>query len=110
MGVYVKDILFELHRRGITYQGKRFGESTVYYILKNEKYAGIYHIHGQTYDNMFPQIVPTETFEKVREKVKLNQYGKRSVKVIGRRKDRHTIFYQKGVRIHAEIFSKNIYL
>ena len=81
MGVYVKDILFELHRRGITYQGKRFGESTVYYILKNEKYAGIYHIHGQTYDNMFPKIVPTETFEKVREKVKLNQYGKRSVKV-----------------------------
>ena len=82
IGVYVKHILLELDRRGVTYHGKEFGRSTVYNILKNEKYAGIYRFRGELIENMFPQIVPTEIFEKVREKVEKNHYGKRSVQVI----------------------------
>ena len=82
IGVYVKHILLELDRRGVTYHDKEFGRSTVYNILKNEKYAGIYRFRGELIENMFPQIVPTEIFEKVREKVEKNHYGKRSVQVI----------------------------
>lgn len=82
IGVYVKHILLELDRRGVTYHGKEFGRSTVYNILKNEKYAGIYRFRGELIENMFPQIVPIEIFEKVREKVEKNHYGKRSVQVI----------------------------
>lgn len=80
VGIYVKDILAELDRRGIRYHGKPFGRSTVYNILKNEKYAGVYRFQGEEYD-IFPQIIPTDIFEKVRAKVKKNQYGKRSVQV-----------------------------
>ena len=82
IGVYVKNILLELDRRGVTYKGKPFVRSTVYNILKNEKYAGIYHFNGQIIENMFPQIVPTDIFEKVRAKVQKNHYGKRSVQVV----------------------------
>ena len=82
IGVYVKNILLELDRRGVTYKGKPFVRSTVYNILKNEKYAGIYHFNGQVIENMFPQIVPTDIFEKVRAKVQKNHYGKRSVQVV----------------------------
>ena len=82
IGVYVINILLELDRRGVTYKGKPFVRSTVYNILKNEKYAGIYHFNGQIIENMFPQIVPTDIFEKVRAKVQKNHYGKRSVQVV----------------------------
>ena len=82
IGVYVKDILCELDRRGVTYNGKEFVRSTVYNILKNEKYAGIYRFNGEIIENMFPQIVPTDIFEKVRAKVQKNHYGKRSVQVV----------------------------
>ena len=82
IGVYVKNILLELDRRGVTYKGKPFVRSTVYNILKNEKYAGIYHFNGQVIENMFPQIVPTDIFEKVRAKVQKNRYGKHSVQVV----------------------------
>ena len=82
IGVYVKDILCELDRRGVTYNGKEFVRSTVYNILKNEKYAGIYRFNGEIIENMFLQIVPTDIFEKVRAKVQINHYGKRSVQVV----------------------------
>ena len=82
IGVHVKNILLELDRRGVTYKGKPFVRSTVYNILKNEKYAGIYHFNGQVIENMFPQIVPTDIFEKVRAKVQKNHYGKRSTETV----------------------------
>ena len=82
IGVYVKNILLELDRRGVTYNGKEFVRSTVYNILKNEKYAGIYRFNGEIIENMFPQIVPTDIFEKVRAKVQKNHYGKRSIQVV----------------------------
>ena len=82
IGVYVKNIITELHKRGIAYYGKPFGRSTVYNILKNEKYAGIYRFKGQVFENMYPQIVPSEIFEKVRAKIEKNHYGKRSVQVV----------------------------
>lgn len=81
-GVYVKDITAALTERGIYFHGKKFARNTVYNILKNEKYSGIYRHGEETFDNIYPQIVPTEIYEKVRAKTNANKYGRRSVEVV----------------------------
>lgn len=45
-GVYVKDIIQALTLKGIFNHGKPFARNTVYNILRNEKYSGIYHYNG----------------------------------------------------------------
>lgn len=82
VGVYVKDIIKALTEKGILYYGKPFARTTVYKILKNERYSGIYRYDNEIFDNLYPQIVPQEIFEKVREKVTANRYGKKSVEVV----------------------------
>jgi len=81
-GVYVKDIIAHLTVKGIFNRGKKFARNTVYNILKNEKYSGIYRHNDEVFDNIYPQIVPTEIYEIVRKKIETNKYGKRSVKVV----------------------------
>ena len=81
-GVYVKDIIAELTAKGIYNRGKKFARNTVYKILKNEKYSGIYRYKDKVFDNIYPQIVPKELFDTVRKKVEANKYGTRSVQVI----------------------------
>ena len=79
--MYVPTIIKALTERGVYHNGKPFAPNTVYHILKNEKYLGIYRNKGEEYDNIYPQIVPIEIFDKVRAKVQKNKYGKRSVLV-----------------------------
>ena len=87
-GVYVKDIIAALTEKGITYHGKRFAKNTIYGILKNERYAGIYNIGGKTFTNIYPPIIDKETFEKVRKIVDSNKYGKTSYKMTYLLKDK----------------------
>ena len=54
----------------------------MYNILKNEKYSGVYRHNGEVFTNMYPQIVPTELYEIVRQKTETNKYGTRSVEVV----------------------------
>ena len=82
LGTYVKDIIKNLTQNGILNRGKPFARNTVYNILKNEKYSGIYRFKDEIFDNMFPQIIPTDLYEKVRRKIDLNKYGKRSENVV----------------------------
>ena len=82
VGVYVEDIIAELTAKGVYNRGKPFARNTVYKMLKNEKYSGIYRIRDEVFENMYPQIVTPNIFEIVREKVKVNQYGKRSLDVV----------------------------
>ena len=82
IGVYVKDIIASLTNKGIYYFGKPFVPNTVYKILKNERYSGICRHENKIYDNIYPQIVPQDTFQRVRDKVLKNQYGKNSIKVV----------------------------
>lgn len=42
----------------------------------------MYHHNGETFTNMYPQIVPTDLFEVVRKKTEQNKYGSRSVEVV----------------------------
>ena len=82
LGVYVKDIIADLTTKHILNHGKPFARNNIYNILKNEKYSGIYRFNNQTFENMYPQIVSTEIYEKVRQKTNQNKYGKRSVEVV----------------------------
>lgn len=82
VGVYVEDIIADLTAKGVYNRGKPFARNTVYKMLKNEKYSGIYRIRDEVFENMYPQIVTPTIFEIVREKVKVNQYGKRSLDVV----------------------------
>ena len=76
LGVYVKDIIANLTARGILNRGKPFARNTVYNILKNEKYSGIYRYGDEVFENMYPQIVPQEIFDRVRSKINASKYGK----------------------------------
>jgi DNA invertase Pin-like site-specific DNA recombinase len=82
MGTYVSTIISNLTARGILNKGKPFVPNTVYNILKNEKYSGVYRRGEEVIDNMYPQIVPQQLFDAVRQKVTENRFGKRSVKVV----------------------------
>ncbi len=81
LGVYVKDILRELNSKNILNKGKPFARNTIYNILKNEKYFGIFRHENEIFDNMYPRIVDKQIYDIVREKIDTNKYGKRSVDV-----------------------------
>lgn len=82
LGIYVKDIIKELTSKGILYRGKPFLNNTVYNMLKNEKYAGIYRYGNQVFDNMYPRIVPQDIFDRVRKIIEKNKIGSRSPDII----------------------------
>ena len=65
-----------LNEKGIYNKGKPFARNTVYKILKTEKYSGVYRCKGQVYNNIYPQIVPTNIFEIVRSKMQKNKISK----------------------------------
>lgn len=81
-GVFVKDIIAELTAKGITYKGRPFANNTVYDILRNEKYSGVYKKGDEIVDNMYPAIIDKELFESVRKIVDANKFGKRSVMTV----------------------------
>jgi hypothetical protein len=82
LGVIVRDIIKALTSRGVLYKGKPFAKNTIYGILKNKKYSGVYYHGDEKVDNMYPQIVPTHIFESVRAKARQNEGGKSSTKTV----------------------------
>ena len=81
-GVYVRNIITSLTTKGILNKNKPFATNTIYNILRNEKYTGRYVKDNEEFNNMYPQIVSNEVFEKVRSKSRVNHYGKRSVRLV----------------------------
>lgn len=75
-GKKVTDIAQELNQRGIRYRGNFFLPTTIYYILRQEKYTGIYRVNNIAYDQIYPQIVPLDVYEIVRAKIEKNKYDK----------------------------------
>ncbi len=75
-GKLVKTIIEELREKGILYRGKPFARNTVYHLLANEKYAGIYRHGDEIFTNIYPRIVPDEIFSVVASKIANNKYGK----------------------------------
>lgn len=81
-GVFVDEIIATLTNKGILNKNKKFVRTTVYNILKNEKYTGIYRYKDEIFENMYPQIISLELFEKVKSKVAKNKVGSRSIKQV----------------------------
>lgn len=82
LSVYVKDIIQKLNEKHIYNRGKPFARNTIYNILKNEKYSGIYRHNKEVFENMYPRIVSQEIYDKVRKKTSQNHYVKRSIEVV----------------------------
>ena len=76
-GVYAKDIVKELNEKNITFKGKPFDNHKIYEIIQNEKYSGKYYHNDQLIDNMYPQIVPDDLYQKVRQISLKNKVGRR---------------------------------
>lgn len=77
-GVIVKDIIKQLTAMGKTYRGKPFAMNTVYNILRNEKYIGIYRINDEVLTNMYPQIIDEHIYNRVNAILKRNKRGSHS--------------------------------
>ncbi len=78
LDVPVSKITQNLEERGVLHRGKPFKETTIYQMLKNEKYIGITRVNGEVYLNLYQQIVDVEVFEKVRKKTMANKLGRAS--------------------------------
>ena len=86
-GRCVREILDELNKRGILYNGKPMYQSTLFKILKLEKYTGVYRYDGEVYLNMYPKIVEPVIFNQVQRMMAKNKLGSNS---------RNTEFLLKG--------------
>ena len=80
-GVIVKDIIKDLTQKGIFNKGKPFTRSTMYYLLANEKYSGVFRYNGETYLNICPKLLPDPLYNKVHALMLQNQFGTKSVEV-----------------------------
>ena len=80
-GKQVKTIIEELNEKGILNRGKPFSKNTVYFLLSNEKYAGICRHNNEVFTNIYPRIVPNEIFSLVSKKIADNRYGKHNPNV-----------------------------
>lgn len=78
-GKIVREIIEDLTNKSVLYKGKQFVQNTVYKILRLEKYIGTvrYEDDGE-YDNIFPAIVPKETFDAIQIMLAKNKLGSRS--------------------------------
>lgn len=64
-GLSALEIKNELNNRGVTYKGKPFVFNTLYRMLRNERYTGVYHAHGEVFDKTYPTIIEPKLFERV---------------------------------------------
>jgi DNA invertase Pin-like site-specific DNA recombinase len=110
LDVQVKEIIATLREKGIMNRGKPFARNTVYRLLENEKYAGIYRHGDEVFENTYPAIISKETHERVMQKAKANKYGKRSVAVKYLLRDKlkcgycgHTISAETGTARNGKV-------
>ena len=69
-------IMDDLNSRGIkTFRGKPLARSTMYSILRNERYTGVYIYADIRVEGGMPQIVPKDLFERVQFKLEKNKHA-----------------------------------
>ena len=81
-GYYVNDILTMLKTKGITNRGKPFYYEMINRILSCEYYTGIYRFGDELYENMYPQIIDKDLYERTRAKSVSLRHGGMSTMVI----------------------------
>lgn len=74
-GRTITEIVKELNSRGLrTSNGNKFTKNSLYSVLKNEKYTGVYTYKDQVrVEGGLPAIVDAEVFAKVQEMLKVNK-------------------------------------
>lgn len=75
-GEKIIDIARNLNMRGLRNRGQPFLRTTLYNMLRQEKYTGIYRINGKAYDKIYPPIITAEIYQSVKTKLDANKYGK----------------------------------
>lgn len=75
-GKKISDIAKDFFAHGIFNRGKPFIVDTLYYILRQEKYTGIYRIYNNVYDKIYPPIISAAVFNAAKAKLDANKHGK----------------------------------
>ena len=73
-GSTVTEIITYLNSMGLrNRRGKAFSNNSLYSVLRNEKYTGVYIYQGTRIEGGMPRIIDDETFWKVQEMMKVNK-------------------------------------
>ena len=80
-GKRIPDIVRDLDDKGITNRGNPFTVNSIYFMLQQEKYTGTYTIHSETFNKIYPAIIPKELYQIVRKRVDANKTGKHVIGV-----------------------------
>ena len=73
-GSTVTEIIKYLNENGLrTQKGKPFTKNSLYTVLKNEKYTGVYIYKDRRVEGGVPRIIEPELFGKVQEMMKINK-------------------------------------
>lgn len=80
-GNRIPDIVRELDDRGIKNRGNPFTVNSIYFMLQQEKYTGVYNFNGETFTHIYPAIIPKELFQIVRKRIDKNKTGKHVIGV-----------------------------
>ena len=80
-GNRIPDIVRELDDKGIKNRGNPFTINSIYFMLQQEKYTGVYNFNGETFTHIYPAIIPKELFRIVRKRIDKNKTGKHVVDV-----------------------------
>lgn len=80
-GNRIPDIVRELDDMGIKNRGNPFTVNSIYFMLQQEKYTGVYNFNGETFTHIYPAIIPKELYKIVRKRVDANKTGKHVVGV-----------------------------
>ena len=73
-GINKKEIAEELNKKGLRFKGKPFTLRSFDKYLVNQKYTGVFEFGGRHCENMYPQIIDQETFDKVQKRLQANRY------------------------------------
>lgn len=80
-GNRIPDIVRELDDMGIKNRGNPFTVNSIYFMLQQEKYTGVYNFNGETFTHIYPAIIPKELYQIVRKRVDANKTGKHVIGV-----------------------------
>ena len=109
-GKSLTDIANGLNARGITNRGKPFLMNSIYFLLNNEKYTGVYRFGDKVFTETYPQIIPVDLYKTVKTKLDANRHGKHvtGIEYLLRGKVR-CVYCGKNLRSHAGMSSSGIY-
>ena len=80
-GNRIPDIVRELDDKGVKNRGNPFTVNSIYFMLQQEKYTGVYNFNGETFTHIYPAIIPKELFQIVRKRIDKNKTGKHVIGV-----------------------------